>query len=182
MLSHIFHRIKFLLATHQFFQGIPYNGSCIHYRRNSYSYHRHSQRFLCQCITMISHTGARLDPGIGNLDRSVQSSGTAGSQRIHNDQYIRSSLFYNSAYDFRCLHAGLGHDSRLNAADKIHPGAVICCLTIIFHYMSGDQEVIYHLRSQCIRSHFPVAQAHHQYRLFFLFLRHHFQKFFRQCF
>ena len=134
---------------------------------------------LGQGIAVIAHAGAGLNAGIGDLDRTVQSSGAAGRQRIHHDQHIRLRLLHHTAYDFCRLHTGLRHYPRLNTADQIHTGTVVGCFAVGSDHVSGDQQIVHHLRSQSVCRHFPVSQPHDQYRQFLRFPGHHFQKFLR---
>ena len=88
-------------------------------------------------------------------------------------------LLHHTAYDFCRLHTGLRHYPRLNTADQIHTGTVVGCFAVGSDHVSGDQQIVHHLRSQSVCRHFPVSQPHDQYRQFLRFPGHHFQKFLR---
>ena len=135
-----------------------------YYGRNTDSDDRNPCGFFCNTVTVISHTGTRIDSCICNLDRPAQTADTAGSQRIYHDQIIRFYFADNSCNNLLAFHACLGHNAGHNGTDGLHLLIFIGPSAKFFYNMPCDIQIICHLRSQRIRCHKTIAKAGYQDR------------------
>ena len=118
---------------------------------------------------------------IRNLYCPVQSFGTSCCQCINYHNQIRGCLIYYSPYNFCRLHPGLCHHSRNDRTYNPASAFPHCIPSIFLHNMSGNIQLIHHIRSQCIRCHFTIAKAYNKYRIsFFLIFFRIFHIFFQK--
>ena len=141
------------------------NGCGIYHCRHTDSDHPHGKILFIEPFPVVSHTGPRIDPGICNLNGTVQPCCIPGCQRINGNYHIRLCLRNNTLNNFQGFHSGLSHYPRRNPTDLMHFHMCVCLQPVFPDYMPCHMKTGNRTGAKGIRSDLLISKSYHQDRL-----------------